>query len=100
MENSLLLRAQDMGSGPPGWSYFKVNCEVTPRWCSGKESACQCRRCKRHRFNPWVVKILWRRKRQPTLVFLPGKFRGHKNLEGHAVHGVDHRESDITEYEV
>ena len=22
-----------------------------PRWLSGKESACQCRRC---RFNPWV----------------------------------------------
>ena len=34
MENSLLLRAQVMGSGPPGWSYFKVNYEVTPRWCS------------------------------------------------------------------
>ena len=36
-----------------------------PRWCSGKESACQCRRCKRHRFNPWVRKIQWRRKWQP-----------------------------------
>jgi len=23
----------------------------------GKESACQCRRCKRHRFDPWVGKI-------------------------------------------
>ena len=22
-----------------------------------EESACQCRRCKRHRFNPWVGKI-------------------------------------------
>ena len=25
-----------------------------PRWPSGKESACQCKRLKRHRFNPWV----------------------------------------------
>jgi len=24
---------------------------------SGKESTCQCRRCKRHRFDPWVRKI-------------------------------------------
>ena len=28
-----------------------------PRWHSGKESACQCRRCKRHRFDPWVGNI-------------------------------------------
>ena len=35
-----------------------------PRWCSGKESACQCRRCKRCRFNPWVRKIPLSRKWQ------------------------------------
>ena len=28
-------------------------------WCSGKESACNCRR---HGFGSWVGKILWRRK--------------------------------------
>ena len=27
---------------------------------------------KRHRFNPWVGKIPWRRKLQPTPMFLPG----------------------------
>ena len=26
---------------------------------SGKESMCQCRRCKRHGFDPWVGKIQW-----------------------------------------
>ena len=31
-------------------------------WLSGKDSACQCRRCG---FNPWVRKIPWRRKWQP-----------------------------------
>ena len=31
-----------------------------PRWLSGKESACQCRRRRRHRFDPWVRKIPWR----------------------------------------
>ena len=30
-----------------------------PRWCSGKESACQCRRHKGRGFDPWVGKIRW-----------------------------------------
>ena len=42
-----------------------------PWWLSGKESACQCRRCRRHGFSPWVGKIPWRRKWQPAPVFLP-----------------------------
>ena len=37
---------------------------------SGKESACQSRR---HVFNPWVLKIPWRTKQQPTPVLLPGE---------------------------
>ena len=28
-----------------------------PKWLSDKESACQCRRCKRCRFDPWIGKI-------------------------------------------
>ena len=32
--------------------------EWLPRWLRGKESACQCRSCRRHRFGPWVGKIL------------------------------------------
>ena len=38
-----------------------------PKWFSGKESACQCRRAW---FNSWVRKINWRRDRLPTPVFL------------------------------
>ena len=45
-----------------------------PRWSSGKESACQYRRCKRQKLNPWVEKIPWSSKWQPTPVFLSGKF--------------------------
>ena len=37
-----------------------------PTWCSGKEPTCPCRRHKRHGFNPWVRKITWSRKWQPT----------------------------------
>ena len=47
-----------------------------PRWPSGKESACQYRRCQRYRFNPSVGKIPWSRKWQPNPVFLLGKFQG------------------------
>ena len=46
-----------------------------PRWCSAKECVCQCRRSKRHGFDPWVGKIHWRKKGQPTPVFLAGKFQ-------------------------
>ena len=53
-----------------------------PGGASGKESACQCRRCKRGGFNPWVRKIPWGRKWQPTPVFLPGKSHGRRSLEG------------------
>ena len=35
-----------------------------------------CPQCRRPRFNPWVGKIPWRRKWQPTPVFLPGKIPG------------------------
>ena len=35
--------------------------KMFPRWCSGKESACQCRRHKRQRFDPWVRKTPWMR---------------------------------------
>ena len=50
-------------------------------WLSGKESACQCRR---HRFNPWIRRTPWRRKWQPTLVFLPGKSHGQRCLVGYS----------------
>ena len=66
-----------------------------PGGASGKESACQCRRHKRHGFNPWVGKIPWRRARQPTPVFLPGESHGQRSLVGNSPQG--HKESDITE---
>ena len=39
-----------------------------PGGSDGKDSAPQCGR---HRFDPWVGKIPWRREWQPTPVFLP-----------------------------
>ena len=53
-----------------------------PKWRSGKESACHCLRYKRLKFDHWVRKIPWRRKWQPTPVFLPGKSCGQRSLAG------------------
>ena len=46
-------------------------------------------------FNPWVRKISWRRKWQPSSVFLPGKSHGPKSLVGYSPRG--RKESDTTE---
>ena len=62
----------------------------------GKESACQCRRCKGCGFNPWVGKILWRKKWQPTPVFWPGKFHQQRSLVDYSPWG--HKELDTTEH--
>ena len=62
---------------------------------SGKELTCQCRRLKRHSFNPWVGKIPWRRAWQPTPIFLPGESFGQGSLLGyiHAFTGTDTTEA-------
>ena len=63
-----------------------------PRWLNAKESACQHRRL---RFYPWVGKIPWRRKWQPTPVFLPGESHGRRSLVGYSPRG--RKELDTTE---
>ena len=55
-----------------------------PRWLSGKESTSQCRRSK---FDPWVGKLPWSRKWQPTPTFLPGKSHGQRSLAGYSLWG-------------
>ena len=69
-----------------------------PAGTSGKEPACLCRRRRRPRFDPWVRKIPWRRKWQPTPVFLPGRFHGQRSLAGYSPRG--RKESDMTEHTV
>ena len=54
-----------------------------------------CLQCRRPGFDPWVGKIPWRRKWQPTPVFLPGKSHGSQSLLGYCPWG--HKESDTTE---
>ena len=54
-----------------------------------------CLQCGRPRFDPWVGKIPWRRKRQPTPVFMPGKSHGPSSLVSYSPWG--RKESDTTE---
>ena len=61
----------------------------------GKEPACQCRRHKRCRVDPWVGKIPWRRAWQSTSVFLPGESHGQRRLAGYSPWGC--KELDTTE---
>ena len=67
-----------------------------PKWLSGKEPACQHRRCRRCRFNPWVGKIPWSRKWHPIPVFLPGKFHGQRSLAEYSPWGG--KELDMAEH--
>ena len=62
---------------------------------SGKEPAYQCWRLKRHEFDPWLGKILWRRARQSTPVILSGESHGQKSLAGYSPQG--RKESETTE---
>ena len=66
----------------------------SPGSASGKEPACQCRRCWRHGFDPWAGMIPWRRTWQPTPVLLPGESHGQRSLVGYSP-GC-HKESDTT----
>ena len=57
-------------------------------WFRCKESTCQCRKHKRLRLDPWVRKILWRRKwRLNTPAFLPRKSQAQRNLVGYSPWG-------------
>ena len=76
-------------------SALYLPCRGFPGGTSGKEPACQCRRHKRRKFDPWIRKIPWRRKWQPTPAFLPEKFHGQRSLASCSPWG--RKESDVTE---
>ena len=59
---------------------------------SGKDPTCQCRRCGKHGLLPCFRKIPWRRKWQPTPIFVPGEFHGQRSLAGYSPY--DHTKLD------
>ena len=48
------------------------------------------------RFDPWVRKLPWRRKWQPTPVFLPGKSHGQRRPAGYSTQGHRVRHDLVT----
>ena len=80
----------------PGLVHLLLFWGVLPRWLRVRESACQCKRSRRCGFDFWFGKIPWKIKRQPTLVFLPGKLHGQRNLAGYGP--WEHKKLDTTEY--
>ena len=63
-----------------------MDCTGLPRWHSGKEPACPCRRCKRLGFSPWVEKIPGVWNGNPLQYSCLEKF--HKGIWQTTVHGV------------
>ena len=61
----------------------------------GSDSKSVCLQYRRPGFDPWVGKIPWRRKWQPTPVFLPGEAHGQRSLVGYSPQG--RKDSDTTE---
>ena len=68
--------------------YFSIS-KGFPGDSVGKKIPQQCRR---PGFGPLVGKIPWRRKWQPTPVFLPGEFHGRRSLASYR----GWKESDVT----
>ena len=71
---------------------YRISALVETLWLSRYRVHLQCRK---PRFDPWVRKIPWRRKWQPTPVFLLEKSHGQKSLVGCSPWGL--KESDTTE---
>ena len=77
-----LLKLMLVPTNPPVFMGFPEGSRV-------KRICLQCRGCAS---NLWVRKIPWRRKWQPNLVFLSGKFLGQRiwQATAHGVTGVGH----------
>ena len=71
---------------------FALCFEGFPGGSEGKASSCNAGE---PGFDPWVRKIPWRRKWQPTPVLLPGKSHGQRSLVDYS--SWDRKESDTTE---
>ena len=60
-------------------SEFHFHSKDFPGGARGKECSCQCRRCKKCGFDPWVGRRKW----QPTPVLLPRESHAQRNLAGY-----------------
>ena len=81
--NLIMFNKLSTAKQKPNWfRWGNINWGFTGG-ASGKELTDQCRRHERHEFDPSIINIPWRRKWQPTSVFLLGEFCGQRSLEGY-----------------
>ena len=78
---------------PPPISAKK--CLYKERYLFVKKASSQCRRQKNVRFYPWVRKIPWGRKWQPTQVSSPGKSHGQRSPVGYSPWGCKRIRHDL-----
>ena len=87
--NSLPGRQRDCGP------FSRPTQRGLPRWLMVKNPPTQAGKYKWPRFHPWVRKIPWRRKQQPTPVFSPGEFLGQRSVPSVGSQRVGHDWSDF-----
>ena len=83
-----IARQAPLSMGFPKQEYWSGLLFPSP----GDEPSCQYRRCG---VDPWVRKILWKRKQQPTSVFLLGKSHGQRILVGYSPWGCKRVRQDL-----
>ena len=80
-------------------SRFRVICCVASQVALVvKNSPANAGDTKRRGFDSWVGKVSWRRKWQPTPVFLPGKFHGQRGVAGYSPWGLRVRHDRAPEH--
>ena len=78
------------------WSVRPMQPQSPLDFPSGSDGKGICLQCGRPGFDIWVGKIPWRRKWQPTPVFLPGESHGQRSLVDYSPRG--HKESDTMDW--
>ena len=82
-------------------SYFGIqvrDLEGLPQWVSGR-ICLQCRRHRKHRFDPWFRKIPWRRKWLPTDSILAWEIPWTEETGGLIVHGITKSQTPVSTFE-
>ena len=83
-----VLPKNTQGWSPLGWAGgLQMNLGLPGGPSATTRPHRQCRRLKKHWFNPWVGKIPWRRAWQPSPVFFHGETNEQRNLAGYSPWG-------------
>ena len=92
----LISRRQNHQASPPSLLYWsKASLKKASQMALIVKNSPAVQKTEEMWIDPWVRKILWRRKWQPTPVFLPGKSQGQRSLVGYSPWG--RKELDTTE---